>query len=160
VLAPAETDHLRDLLRALGQDHRVRRALVEGVHVALVGEPGFRRRRYAARAHDPLELAKNRCAQGHARLRDEATAKTRPALGGRAGGMDWVSKKPALRAGRFLPDLPGLPRHEQFADVAGPAIRDRLLLLLDEDPLVRGLAFLVEHGPERDGILGRPEMGE
>ena len=59
VLAPTETDHRGDLLRALGQHHRVRSALVEGVHVALVGHPTFRRRHEAPGADDALELAQH-----------------------------------------------------------------------------------------------------
>src|SRR5215469_18208134 len=59
-----------------------------------------------------------------------------------------------------LADLPGLAGHEQLRDVPLATIRDRLLFLLDDDLLVCGLAFLVEERPQRNRILGRPELPE
>src|SRR5215510_9034019 len=62
--------------------------------------------------------------------------------------------------GRLLADFPGFASHEQLRDVPLTTIRNRLLFLLDDELLVRGLAFLLEERPQRDRILGRPELPE
>ena len=55
VLAPAEADDGRHLRRRLRQHHRVGSALVERVHVALVGEPALHRDDERGGADDVLE---------------------------------------------------------------------------------------------------------
>src|SRR5687767_9328588 len=78
-------------------------------------------------------------------------ARARPApLGGRipkGGGAP-------LRA---LLDLPGLARVEQLHDIARATLGDGLLLLVDQDLLVRRL-LLAGEDPERNRVLGRPEL--
>ncbi len=54
--------HLR---RRLGEHHRVGGALVERVHVALVGEPALGRDHEAGGADDALERAEELGSQGH-----------------------------------------------------------------------------------------------
>src|SRR6185295_10131800 len=101
--------------------HRLRRALVERVHVALVGEEALAGDDQPGRADDALELAKDLGRQGHGRLR--LTKYHRPSLGGPA-----IYGLPAGGGGSA--DLPGMARHEQLGDVAGAPLRDDLLLLL------------------------------
>src|SRR3990170_1049143 len=57
-------------------------------------------------------------------------------------------------------DLPGLARHQELRDIARAALRYGLLLLLDHDLFVRGLALEVQERAQGDGIFGRPELGE
>src|SRR5439155_5940809 len=61
-------------------------------------------------------------------------------------------------AGARLSDLPGLSRDEQLGDVPRPPLGDGLLLLLDQDLLVGRLARVGGQHPERDRVVGGPEM--
>src|SRR6266542_415247 len=57
-------------------------------------------------------------------------------------------------------DFPGFAGHQELRDIPRTAVRDRLLLLLEENLLVRGLAILAQQSAEGNRILGRPELGE
>src|SRR5262245_1353539 len=57
-----------------------------------------------------------------------------------------------------LPDFPGFAGVEELRDVARSAVRDRLLLLLDEDLLVRGLLLKIEQRSQGDREVRRPEL--
>src|SRR3990170_6973008 len=56
--------------------------------------------------------------------------------------------------------LPGLARHQELRDIARAALRYGLLLLLDHDLFVRGLALEIQEHAHWDGVFGRPELGE
>src|SRR5437660_9507052 len=58
-----------------------------------------------------------------------------------------------------LRDLPGVSRRQELGDVAGPALRDRLLLLLEHEVLVHRGVDRGEH-TDRDRKVRREEVGE
>src|SRR5947209_12558427 len=58
-----------------------------------------------------------------------------------------------------LRDLPGVSRRQELGDIARPALRDRLLLLLEHEVLVHRRVDRGEH-TDRDRKVRREEVGE
>src|SRR2546426_12111557 len=58
-----------------------------------------------------------------------------------------------------LRDLPGVSRRQELGDVTGPALRDRLLLLLEHEVFVDRSLDRGEHA-HRDRKVRREEVGE